>query len=143
MLIPIPKTLPPRPKLLQKTALQKNNLEAINFEIIKKTLCIQLEKKLDKDHKNITKIIVSGNYFVIISARMVREGNPPQNTTHSNKRVCTHTHTLRKLFRKLFAHTLFSFRWVVILGGLPVMKTQPRGLHSPGPRAEFRKTWTF
>ena len=26
-----------------------------------------------KDHKNITKIIVSGNYFVIISARMVFE----------------------------------------------------------------------
>ena len=30
-------------------------------------------KKLEKDHKAITNIIVSGNYFVIISARMVGE----------------------------------------------------------------------
>ena len=45
-------------------------LEASNFVIITKPLCIQT-KKLEKDHKNITKIIVSGNHFVIISAGMV------------------------------------------------------------------------
>ena len=42
----------------------------IFFVIITQTPCIQLEK-LEKDHKNLTKIIVSGHYFVIISARMV------------------------------------------------------------------------
>ena len=67
-----PHNIPSRPKILQKTSLQKKKIEAINFVIITKTLCIQL-KKLEKDHKKITKIIVSGNYFVIISARMVKK----------------------------------------------------------------------
>ena len=62
-------SLPSGPKLLQKNSLQNYFLEAINFVSIAKILCIQLEKAR-KDHRNITKIIVSGNYFVIISARM-------------------------------------------------------------------------
>ena len=66
--------LPSRPKILPKHSLRKCLLEAINFVIITKALCVQLEKKLEKGHKNITKIIIQGNYFVIISARMVQNG---------------------------------------------------------------------
>ena len=57
-------------KTITKSLFAKIFLEAIHFAIITKTLCIQ--KKLEKDHKNITKILVSDNCFVIISARMVR-----------------------------------------------------------------------
>ena len=41
------------------------------FIIVAKTLCIELEK----DHKTIIKIIVSGSSFVIISARMIFGGD--------------------------------------------------------------------
>ena len=61
--------VPPRPKLLQKL-FTKYLLEAIHFVIITKTLCIQLNK-LERDHKHITKIIVSGNSFARISASML------------------------------------------------------------------------
>ena len=43
--------LPSRPKLLQKTSLQKEFLEAINFVIITKTLCIQLKQTRERPQK--------------------------------------------------------------------------------------------
>ena len=47
-------SIPLRPKLLQKTSLQKEFLEAILFVTLTKTLCIQLEKTR-KRPQNITK----------------------------------------------------------------------------------------
>ena len=44
--------LPSRPKLLQKTSLQKKSLEAINFVIITKTLCIQLKPTRERPRKH-------------------------------------------------------------------------------------------
>ena len=43
--------VPSRPKLLQKTSLQKSFLEAINFVIITKTLCIQLKQTRERPQK--------------------------------------------------------------------------------------------
>ena len=87
--------IPSRPKLLQKNSLQRKCFEAINFVKITKqslyktnSLACFLAKRdtpvaatLQRKSfggiifviitKKITKIIVSGNYFVIISARMV------------------------------------------------------------------------
>ena len=87
--------LPLRPKLLQKNALQRKCFEAIDFvKITKQSLyktnspaCFLAKRDtpvaatLQRKYfdgiifviitKKITKIIVSGNYFVIISARMV------------------------------------------------------------------------
>ena len=51
--------LPSRPKLLQKTSLQKHFLEAINFVTIAKTLCIQVEKT----RKETTEIYYKKNCF--------------------------------------------------------------------------------
>ena len=59
-----------------KKAFTKILSEAIHFVVITKT-----QNKLEKEHKKIAKIIVSGNYFVIISASMVfksGERGPPQ-----------------------------------------------------------------
>ena len=53
----------------------RNAHQAIHFVIITKTLCIQLEK----DHKKITQPIVSGNSFVIISARLYRHSGDLSN----------------------------------------------------------------
>ena len=61
------KELPPRPKLSQNKIIFKI-LFASNIVPITKTLFVSLEK----DHKHNAKIIVSEDYFVIISARMVR-----------------------------------------------------------------------
>ena len=47
--------LPSRPKLLQKTSLQKSFLEAINFVMITKLICIQLKQTREtppKHYKN-------------------------------------------------------------------------------------------
>ena len=62
--------LPSQPKL------SRNNFSIIIIGINQfcnycKVLCIELEK----EHKKIANIIVSGNYFVIISARMVYSGS--------------------------------------------------------------------
>ena len=57
-------------KIITKKLFTKYFLEAMNFVIITKTHCIQLEKAR-KRSQNITKIDVSGNYFVTSSARMV------------------------------------------------------------------------
>ena len=43
--------VPSRPKLLQKTSLQKYILEAINLVIITKTLCIRLKKTRERPQK--------------------------------------------------------------------------------------------
>ena len=88
-------SIPSRPKLLQKNSLQRKCFEAINFvKITKQSLyktnslacflakrdtpvAATLQRKSFRGiifviiTKKITKIIVSGNYFVIISARMV------------------------------------------------------------------------
>ena len=52
-------------KIITKTFLQKQILEAINFVIITKHPAFGW-KRLEKDHENLTQIIVSGNYFVAI-----------------------------------------------------------------------------
>ena len=65
--------LPSRPKLLQNH-LFKTKLEANKFVSITKTFLLAR-----KDHEIIIKIIVSGKYFVIISARMVLIYPPAQN----------------------------------------------------------------
>ena len=44
--------LPSWPKLLQKNSLQKYFLEAINFVIISKTLCIQLKQTRERPQKH-------------------------------------------------------------------------------------------
>ena len=43
--------------------------------------------QLEKDRKNLTKTIVSGNHFVIISARMV----DPFSICDSNREIAFHT----------------------------------------------------
>ena len=94
--VSLPPLVPSQPKLLQKNSLQRKCFEAINFVKITKqslyktnSLACFLAKRdtpvaatLKRKSfggilfviitKKITKIIVSGNYFVIISARMVQ-----------------------------------------------------------------------
>ena len=56
---------------ITKNSLQRSILEAINFVIITKTLCVQLKQTRERPQKYYKTNLVSGNYFVIISARMV------------------------------------------------------------------------
>ena len=58
-------------KIITKYLFTKIILEATNFVIITKTPCIQLKQARERP-QIITERIVSGNSFVIISARMVR-----------------------------------------------------------------------
>ena len=59
--------------------------------IITRTLCIQLEKARKRPQKYYTKIIVSGNYFVMISARMVdvASDDPPDEALSCRRRLGT------------------------------------------------------